>query len=71
MMEMSDTRKEIGFSGDISLLEHIRSQVNLEKKGRNYFRFLNSFTESTSVMYSNPFSMSCDASVTEFAVLQW
>jgi len=36
-----------------------------------YFRFLNSFNPSISVMYSNPFSISCVASLMLLAVLQW
>ena len=49
--------------------------VNLwadSKKNRvfDYLRFLNSFSPSISVMYSNPTSMSCLASLVFVAVLQ-
>jgi len=33
----------------------------LIKRGGGYLRFRNSIVPSNSVMYSNPFSMSCDA----------
>ena len=37
----------------------------------SYFLFLNSLVPSISVMYSNPFSISCVASLMLLAVLQW
>jgi len=44
--------------------------ADIEEK-RVYLRFRNSIVPSNSVMYSNPFSMSCVASLTLVAVLQW
>ena len=42
----------------------------IKKRGVGYLRFLNSFIPSISVMYSNPFSISCWASAMLVAVLQ-
>jgi len=42
----------------------------LSKKKRGYLRFLNSFTPSISVTYSNPFSMRALISSAVVAVLQ-